>query len=782
MRGLSAFLFVLLFTIYGFSQAPTTTGPTATDNNKTAGSLLKTVRATVTIPKFTASPAIDGKLDDEIWKQAAVLRDLIQTSPNDNVAATKPTKVYLGYDEKNLYVAFKCWDEKDKIRSSVVQRDSVFGEDNVQFWLDTYDDRRRAYNFAFNPLGIQMDGIQTEGQGTDYDVDVLFESKGVIEDWGWSVEIKIPFKSIHYVAGKGKFWGFNAARSISRGNGEFNSWVPLPRGMPGFLNKFGKITGLDDIKSERTLEIIPTFTVKETGTRTSLTRFSNPPMKADFGFTAKYSISSNITLDAAYNPDFADTEADAPVVEANQRFPIYFSEKRPFFLEGVDIFKTPIEAVYTRRIENPDIAVKLSGKIGKTTFGILGALDDPLYNPLHKKAIAGIFRVKRDVGKDSNIGFLATSYAYPQKHNHVAGVDGHWKINKKSSFDGQVLVSTARDYFYDAAIDDSKYGKGNGFAYTYEYSFSSRHYSWGVDGGGVSDKFQADLGFTRQNNTMYNSANFNMHSDPTPKKFIVNKRFGVSVDRRNTLSGRTQGWGASWNGGLGLKGEASLGGGFSIGRETIYEDEFGPKRTATRAGAFYGAPFRSALGYGPYTYFFKRFSKRVSANVNFSMSLKTLDYDFGAGPDFPRVSPAALKFGQDAPLDPGEATGMYFSLGTNLKPTDNFSFGLSYGKSRLRRDATRLLTYESNSFRLNSTYQFSRFINLKARVYYDTLSDRIFGQYTFAWTPSVGKALYIGYNDNWHYKGYAFGQPQTGFLQMNRTFFIKMSYLFRKSF
>ncbi len=604
----------------------------------------------------------------------------------------------------------------------------------------------------------------------------------MIEAWGWSVEVKIPFKSIHYVAGKGKFWGFNAARSISRGNGEFNSWVALPRGVPGFLNKFGKITGLDDIKAERTLEIIPTFTVKETGTRQSLTRFSNPPMKADFGFTAKYSISSNITLDAAYNPDFADTEADAPVVEANQRFPIYFSEKRPFFLEGVDIFKTPIEAVYTRRIENPDIAAKLSGKIGKTSFGILGALDDPLYNPLRKKAIAGIFRVKRDVGKESNIGFLGTSYSYPQKHNHVVGVDGHWKINKQSSFDGQVLASTSRDYFYDAALDDSKYGKGNGFAYTYEYSFSSRHYSWGVNGGGVSDKFQADLGFTRQNNTMSNSADFNMRSDPSPKKFIVNKRFGVSVDRRNTLSGRTQGWGASWNGGLGFKGEASLGGGFSIGRETIYEDEFGPKRTATRAGAFYGAPFRSALGYGPYTYFFKRFNKRVSANANFRMSLRTLDYDFGAGRDFPRVSPAALLLGQGAPLDPGEATSMYFSLGTNLKPTDNFSFGLSYGKSRLRRDVTRLLTYESNSFRLYSTYQFSRFINLKARVYYDTLSDRIFGQYTFAWTPSVGKALYIGYNSSMSYKGYAFGGRQPGFLQLNRTFFIKMSYLFRKSF
>ncbi len=777
MKVLSALIAILLFTAWGFSQ-----GPAAASSSATAGSLLKIVRQPVTVPKFSTSPVIDGKLGDEVWKQAAVLQNLIQTSPEDNIAATKPTEVYLGYDDKYLYVAFKCWDDKDKIRSSTVQRDSVFGEDNVQFWLDTYDDRRRAYNFGFNPLGIQQDGVVTEGQGTDYNVDIVFESKGVIEEWGWSVEVKIPFKSIHYAAGTGKQWGFNAARSISRGNGEYDSWVPLPRGVPGFLNKFGKISGLDEIKPERTLEIIPTFTVKQTGTRTSLTQFSNSPVKADFGFTAKYSISPNVTLDAAYNPDFADTEADAPVVQANQRFPIYFSEKRPFFLEGVDIFKTPIEAVYTRRIENPDVALKLSGKIGRTSFGILGAVDDPLYNPEQKKAYAGILRLKRDIGKESNIGVLATSYSYPQRHSQLAGVDGTWKINEKSSFSGQVLASTSREYFYDAALDDSKYGSGKGVAYTYEYEFSSRHYSWGLNGDGVSDKFRSELGFTRQNNTMSNSGYFYFKPERTPKRFITSKRIGVNASRSNTMSGRFQGWDTGLNGSIDFKGNASLGGGFSIGRETIYEDEFGPKRTATRAGAFFGAPFRTVLGYGPYSYFFKQFNKRFSVNANLSASFNSLDYDFGAGPDYPRVSPAAVTYGQDVALDPGVATGMNFSVGTNVKPTDNFSFGLSYNKSRLKRNATNLLTYEADSYRLSTTYQFSRYINLKARVYYDTLSDHIFGQYTFAWTPSVGKALYIGYNSSTSYKGFDFGQRQPGFLQLNQTFFIKMSYLFRKSF
>jgi hypothetical protein len=746
------------------------------------GDLSKIVRDTVTVPKFSASPVIDGKLDDEVWKGAAVLKDLIQTGPADHVPASKPTEVYIGYDGKFLYVAFRCWDERDKIRSTVVQRDSVYGDDHVQFWLDTYNDQRRAYNFAFNPLGIQMDGIQTEGQGTDYNVDVVFESKGVIEDWGWSVEVKLPFKSLRYSAGKGKFWGFNASRTISRLNGEFNSWVALPRGVPGFLNKFGKITGLDEIEAERTLEIIPTFTLKETGTRRSLTRFSNPPAKADVGFTVKYSISPNITLDAAVNPDFADAEADAPVVEANQRFPIYFSEKRPFFLEGVDIFRTPIEAVYTRRVENPDVAAKLTGKVGRTSFGIFGALDDPLFNPADKKAYAGVLRLKRDIGKESNLGFLATSYHYPQKHNEVAGFDGRWKINKHSDLRGQVLGSTSRNFHYDPFRDEFSYKTLNGVSYTYRYSYNARNVGYGFGGGGTTQKFRADMGFTYRTDSMDNFAYFNRSSDPAPKAFVIRKSFGTSFGRRNDFSGRLQGWGYDINGNLSFKGNAGLGSGFSFGPSKIYEDEFGPARSATRAGTFFGPPSRRVFEYGSWSYFYKDFGKRFSLNADFGTSFNNFDYDFGAGPEFPRVSPAALQFGQNVALDPGEANGIYFGVGTGVKPTDTFRFSFSYNKSRLKRNATNLLVYESNNYSLGSTYQFTRFMNLKARVYYNTLGGRIFGQYTFAWTPSVGKALYIGYNSNANYNGHPFGQPHHGYLEMSRTFFIKMSYLFRKSF
>jgi Domain of unknown function (DUF5916)/Carbohydrate family 9 binding domain-like len=784
MNKLFAILFTLFFTISVNSQSTPSTSTASTPNTTSTSSesLLNIVRKPVTVPKFSTSPTIDGKVDDEIWKQAAVLKDFIQTNPGDNIAPSKPTEVYIGYDEKNLYVAFKCWDEKDKIRATVAQRDGVFSEDNVRFWLDTYDDQRRAYIIGFNPLGIQQDGIFTEGQGADFNIDILMESKGVIEDWGWSVEVKIPFKSLRYTAGKGKFWGFNVARNIDRLNDEFNSWVPLPRGNPGFLNQFGKITGLDEIKTERTLEVIPTLTVKETGRRVSQTRFSNPPITPDFGFTAKYSITPNVTLDAAYNPDFADTEADAPVVEANQRFPIFFQEKRPFFLEGIDIFNTPIQAVYTRRVENPDIAVKLTGKIGRNSFGVFGAIDEPLSNPNKEKAYIGVVRLKRDFGKESNIGFLGTAYNYPNQHNIVGGFDGRWKINKNSEFNAQILGSTSRNYFYEPKTDNTNYRTGNGISYDYSYDYSATNYSWGVSGEGVTKDFRADMGFTSQTNTMSNSIFADYNTDPKPKNLIIRKSFGGNFGIYNDFYGRLQGWGANSSVNLGLKGNTELGGGFSLGLSNIYEDEFGPRRSATNSGTFFGEPKRSTYNRGGYSYFYKSFSKRFSMNSNFNLFFNSYDYDFGGGRRFPRVSPAAIAFGQDAPQDPGPGKSLSFSIGSNFKPTDSFSFNLSYRKSSLRRNDTNLLAFDSNIFQFRSTYQFSRFVNFKARLDYNTLNNRVFGQYTFGWTPSPGKALYVGYNDSYNYKGYVFGQQQDGLLQLNRTFFIKLSYLFRRSF
>src|ERR1043166_3527511 len=223
----------------------------------------------VVVPRFEKPPTVDGKLDDEVWKSAALFKDFVQTNPGDNIAPSKPTEVMIGYDAKTLYIAFHCFDEPDKIRATVAKRDDIFNEDNFRIYLDTFNDQRRAYILGWNPLGIQADGIMTEGSGTDFSVDIVMESKGMITSDGWPLEVAIPFKSLRYEAGKGKLWGIHVFRNIDRFNDEFDSWMPNSRDISSQLSQEGHLTGLENISTERTLEIIPSVTVSETGKRVS---------------------------------------------------------------------------------------------------------------------------------------------------------------------------------------------------------------------------------------------------------------------------------------------------------------------------------------------------------------------------------------------------------------------------------------------------------------------------------------------------------------------------------
>src|SRR5713101_6176218 len=312
----------------------------------------------VRLPLFDKPPVIDGKLDDEIWKHAIVLKDFYQVQPGDNIAPSKPTEVMLGRDAKFLYIAFHCYDEPDKVRATIPKRDNIFNDDYVGILFDTFNDSRKAYEFDFNPLGVQADGTWTD-QGEDFNPDIVMESKGMVTSDGWTVEIAIPFKALRYVAGKDKLWGAHFFRRIKRFNNELDMWMPISRDISSWLAQEGQLSGLEGISTERTLELIPSLTVSQTSKRKhALTipqrnanpnlldqgRFVSEGLKFDLGLTGKYTLTPNVTLDFALNPDFAQVEADQLVITANQRFPIFFAEKRPFFLEGIDIFNTEISA------------------------------------------------------------------------------------------------------------------------------------------------------------------------------------------------------------------------------------------------------------------------------------------------------------------------------------------------------------------------------------------------------------------------------------------------------
>ncbi|MEP6903461.1 MAG: DUF5916 domain-containing protein, partial [Actinomycetota bacterium] len=842
MKALYAFLAVLFFTIYIPAQAANIVDTKEPEKPKDTNSTNKSKviapaekLAPIKIPKIGTPPTIDGKPDEDSWKNAAVFKDFYQTYPGDNTTASKPTEAYVMYDEKNLYIAFKCWDDKDKIRATIAKRDEVFGEDNVRMWLDTYNDQRRAYVIGFNPLGIQQDGIYTEGQGADFSVDIVMESKGVIEDWGWSVEVKIPFKSLRYAAGKGKMWGFNVARNIDRLNDEFDQWLPDDRNVSGFLIKHGKITGLDDVKFERTLEIVPSVTISETGSRKTTIpnagfdnpigrydpifnpngiqdpgKFVNDPIKKDIGVNLKYTITPNVTLDAAVNPDYAEIEADAPVVLANQRFPIFFREKRPFFLEGKEIFDSPLQPFYSRTIIDPDFAAKLTGKINKTSFGFLAASDnapgnysedertnlsicqqqrltDPSGSPFRrcgieefvdKNAFFSVLRVKRDFGKNNNIGFFGTARIFPKNRNFVGGFDGTFKLDKSTVMTFQVLGTHSRKNFYSPNLDKVAYKTGNGIGYYWSLDYTKEKFGYFIEASGRSSNYRADSGFTRRTNTntVFGATRFSTKSNPKAK--IIQLNSNQFARYTYDWKGRFQGGFAGANINAQLQGNTFLYFETGIMREHIYEEEFGAKRNSAiaRQGAFFGAAERTANQ--PYFSFNinKTFSKRLSAYGFVGSVFNAFDYDFGGGGRFLRTSPAYKTYlsspeyreylrllaiyqadpinnaPPNAPpepgLDPGSGRQFDAQIGFEYKPIDPLRFSLDYTKSRLKRNDNGEVAFDTNIFSMRSTYQFSRFVYTRLRVDYDTLQRNVSGQFLFGWNPNPGTAFYVGYNDN----------------------------------
>lgn len=850
MKQAAIILLVLLFSFISIhAQETTTNEQTASLKEKKEDVPAKKGKAVVVPPekakpisivKVEKPPVIDGRLDEDIWKQAVVFKDFVQIQPGDNIEPTKPTEILMAYDAKTLYIAFIAYDDKDKIRVTIPKRDQIFDDDYIGFYLDTFNDQRKAFAAFFNPIGIQADATYTESQGEDFSVDVVMESKGIVDEKGYTIEVAIPFKSIRYEAGKGKQWGVQFFRRIKRMNNELDAWMPMSRDISGTLNQAGKLTGFEGISTERTLEVIPTLTISEEGQRVGVIaydpfgdpfpaggRFTNKPVKGDLGVSLKYNITPTVTLDFAYNPDFADVEADAPVVLANQRFPIFFQEKRPFFLEGVDIFQTEMSNLTTRSIVDPDYAAKLTGKRGKNSFGFIIASDnapgnfskedrlDPFQRTLveryaDRNAFIGVARVKRDIGKENSIGMMFTSYNFNDKHNQLLSFDSRFKLDKQTALQVQVTGTTSKRCFFEPEFDSqanplqtaqnrhicrstfNQYRVGNAFGYVVSYNKNARHYNFGFGAVGRMKDFRSDVGFSRRTNTNNHYAYGGYNSEPNPKGKLVswniNTNNGINYDWKGRIQALNNGTRAFFN----FQRQTFFGFGFDNYYEKIYEEEFGLKRIVNRGGAFFGAPERSTNNKSIFAGGGSTPSKKFSFEMYMNYNIGSHDYDFGGGPKFQRVSPAYLAYladpnrDPDNPpgLDPGAANGLYLETYFTYKPINKLEIRLNYTKSTLRRQDTKQLAFDDNIYSLRSTYQFTRFLFARTRIDYDSLAASVRGQFLFGWTPSPGTAFYAGYNDDAYYRGYDdfTGQYIPTYHRNSRKVFIKFSYLFRKSF
>ena len=675
---------------------------------------------------------------------------------------------------------------------------------------------------------MQQDGVLTEGTGEDFSVDILMESKGSLIADGYAVEVAIPFKSLRYEAGKDKLWGVHFLRRIKRFDNELDSWMPLSRDKSGrlgitghitednsgSLNQAGHIYGLENLWQGHGVELIPSLTLSESGNRKRALshadvqrdptlldpgRFVNEPVSFDPGLTAKFLVAPSVTLDLTLNPDFAQVEADQTVVTANQRFPIFFEEKRPFFLEGKEIFETPLTPLHTRAIIDPDYAVKLTGKLGRNTFGLLVASDsapgnfsqdelaDPVTGPgilrfAGKNAFIGVLRLKRDVGRDSNLGFIATSYNFIEKHNQLAGFDGRLRLGPQTLFTFQVLGTTSRRFFPDADLGRNVYRRGKGFGYYFNYSKTGRGLTYRLRGEGRTRDYRADVGFTRRTNTNQETLLVRYNSPAHPEAKIISwsiqKQSFVSFD----WQGRLQRIETYPNISLNFKQQSFLTLYGLLGSERLFEEEFGPKRSAARAGAFAGpSSERRAPYWGVEVEAQTQPSKRYQFYLDTYYKWGAFDFDFGSAPKFPRVSPAAL-LDPSAPLDPGPGDQFFVNTSVTYQPTTALRASLEYTKSRLVRSDTELTAFDENIYALRATYQFTRFNFARARVDYDTLISNMRGQFLIGWTPNPGTAFYAGYNNDLNRNGFnPFTQQfEPGLTRNGQTFFLKMSYLFRR--
>ncbi len=763
----------------------------------------------VRIPRFKTSPVIDGRLDDEIWRQAIVLKDFYQVQPGDNILPSQQTEVLLGYDDKFLYVAFRAHDNSGKVRATIAGRDHIFDDDTVGMYLDTFNDQRKAYQLFFNPLGVQADAVLTDGQGSDASVDIVMESKGAVTSNGYVVEVAIPFKSLRYEAGSGKIWGVHFQRRIKHLNDELDSWMPISRDQSGYLSQGGHLTGFEGISTARTLEIIPTLTISERGRMTSAasatspdaTRLVNQAPKFKPGLTLKYGLRPNVTAALTLNPDFADIEADQTVITANQRFPIFFEEKRPFFLEGIDVFRTPLQVVHTRAIVQPDVAAKLTGKVGRNSFGFLLASDAAPGNFsaeerndakksakiakfLDKNAYVAVLRLKHDLGQQSSIGMIATSYNFIEKHNQLAGVDGRFRLDPQTVISFQVLGTTARRFFYDPVLDNNIYRTGNGLGYSWNLEKSKRHFYLGLNGQGRTRDYVADVGFTRRTNTNHENLYLSYSSEPKPDAKLISWRVSNSTDANFNWQGRSQNWDDYSEVQLNFRRQTFFSVAFDNGYERLFEEEFGAKRTLTHAGAFFGndperSAYRRSISFSGGT----TPSKKYSAYAFLSHAWGAFDYDFGAKPRFARVSRAAL-VDPDALLDPGPGDSSDISLYFTYQPTQSLRSSFSYTRSKLVRNDTGRVAFSDQVYSLHTDYRFTRFMFVRGRLDYDWLSANVFGQLLLGWTPNPGTAVYVGYDDNLNYNGFnsVTGRFQPGLHRNERVFFLKMSYLIRRSF
>ncbi len=691
----------------------------------------------------------------------------IQREPKDGEPASQRTEVYLGYDDKKLYVVFVAFDaEPGLIRARMSRRENIYDDDFVEVMLDSFHDQRRAYSFVCNPFGIQLDRLFAEGSGFDDSFDTLWDSQGKVTAKGYVVWMAIPFRSLRFPA-SGQSWGIILQRVIPRAN-EHSFWPRVSSRIDGRLNQEGTLDGLERISPGRNIQLVPygVFrTFRALDDRDPLRPvFNKEAADGRVGLESKLVLKDRLVFDLAVNPDFSQVESDEPQVTVNQRFEVFFPEKRQFFLENASFFDTPITLLFTRRIADPLIAARLTGKVGRYAIGALFADDrkpgkivpdnDPVFG---QRAHFAVFRVNRDVGKGSTVGAIFAERDFQGEFNRVGGVDFRLKFRQNWNAQGQAVASSTqkRNGTYSAGPAYRVYAERNGRKLLFNTYFLDN-----------SPGFVTRTGFFQRPDIRRFSNFFLYRLRPEGKHLISH---GPAVFQQHLWS----------HDGTRLDEFVNVNYQFNFARQTGFGAFANVERERLRAGDFpalpaegrdyplhhHGASFQTA------------FFPQVNAYGEAGWGTET-NFVPAAGP-------------------PVSGRANYFNGGVTLRPITPLSIDNSYLLTRLRAGSTDASIFNNHIIRSKWNYQINRELSVRFIAQYTaTLANpqltslpttkNMNFDFLITYLLHPGTAVYVGYNSNLQNldpsltpTGSGLMRSPNRFINDGRQFFVKVSYLLR---
>ena len=655
----------------------------------------------------------------------------VQRNPNDGAPATEPTEVWFGRTSTALYFVFVCYDKNVRaIRGHLSRREDINNDDHIIVLLDPFQDRRKGVVFSVNPYGVQADANYTDNN-TDYSYDQVWDSDGRITSEGWLGLLAIPFRSIrsHPLSSD---WGVVFYRDLPR-NSEESFWPRVSENISGILQQEATLHGVETSTSSHNIQLNPYGIAQNERTLFSLDPqnpyFSKRKLEATGGGDAKIVFRDCLVLDATVNPDFSTIESDQPQFTVDQRFPVYFPELRPFFLENASYFASPLQLLYTRNIVHPEYGLRLTGKIGHTNLGLL-AIDDrqPGYgfssgDPLfHRRAFFSAGRVSQDIGKGSSLGVMYVGKEFGEGWNRIGGADFAARLTQHWNLRGQMVESSTRgdrdSPSYSAGPASYLQLKRDGHTFNINDNFQD-----------VSPGFRTQAGFIQstniRNNNFYGSYHWWFSHNSIVQSFGLELNQEVAWDHQHNRVYRYTSYDPFW----------------TLTRNLVFAPVFGNNSDTLGPQSGYG----------------------FAVNRNFTQNNVGIVF---RGQPWTQLS-FSLNFFRSGNVNYNPATGSLPSLLAQehanaqftVRPTHQLTVDNTYLLDRDFKSHSGEFVYESQTFRTKANYQFTRAISVRAIVEYDTTlvnpaetsllrTKQVGTQLLLTWLPHPGTAIYLGYNNH----------------------------------